>query len=104
MKLNEIAEDRMLIKSPMGFFRTKLGIKGKSVHSGRGFFEMNFDCSVEELGEKIERMIVGNADKFIVTRTETTVRIELKAELSFDEYYRTLVFSPAAFMKLTVHL
>lgn len=83
-----------MLKSNVSFFRRQLKIKGGSEHNGRGSWSMGFDCSVEELGVRIEQMIERKNDMFVVERYEGRVEVKIKKGLSKDEYYRTLVFVP----------
>ncbi len=90
------------IKSGVTFFRKQLKIKGKSQHLGRGFYRMEFDCSLGELTEKVEQLIAKHADMLVVTRNENHVTVAIKHELCEDKYYNTLVFGGGRFFPLTV--
>ena len=69
------------IKSGVTFFRKALNIKGKSVHNGRGAYEMNFDCTMAELETKIEAMMIAHSDKLEIEICDaTTTRISIKDE------------------------
>ena len=90
------------IKSGVTFFRKQLKIKGKSQHLGRGFYKMEFDCSVGELAEKVEQLIANHADMLIVTRNENHATVAIKPELCEYKYYNTLVFGGGRYFPLGV--
>ena len=77
--------------SSVSFFRKQLKIKGKSVHSGRGFYEMSYDCDAGELAARIEQMIVRLGNKVTVYRNGHCVGVTLKDEYCEERYYNTLM-------------
>lgn len=88
--LTSLETEMSKIKSAVSFFRKQLKIKGRTQHNGRGCYEMEYNCNVEELKTRIADMVAKNPDQFTVAPNGM---IELKAELCEQEYYRTLCVS-----------
>lgn len=91
-----------MIKSCVSFFRKTLKVKGRTWHTGRGAYVMEYDCSVTELNDRIEALIALHADKVTVVRDAQSVNVTVKDELAADQYYRTLHFSPSCIWPLMV--
>ena len=81
------------IKSGVSYFRRALKIKGSTEHSGRGFFDLEYDCTPNELRSRIEDLITKFPDRFNVKRDETGIEVEIKPELMAEQYYHTLRIS-----------
>ena len=87
-------------KSCVSFFRKELNIKGRTKHNGRGFYDMEFDCSKAELGARFEAKIaewVASGATEIVDVTPDRIAVTIKKELYPDQYYRALILSPHCF-------
>jgi len=82
-----------MIKSAVSFFRKQLNVKGTSIHNGRGAYEMDYDCTVDELAERIAVLTVQHADMLNVADDGKWTEITLKKELAPDQAYRTLMFN-----------
>lgn len=91
-----------MIKSCVTHFRKALKVKGRTWHTGRGAYVMEYDCSVTELSNRVEAFIAKHADKVIVERDAQSVNVTIKPELTTDEYYRKLHFSPSCIWPLMV--
>lgn len=91
-----------MIKSGVSYFRKGLKIKGMTEHSGRGFYMMDFDCTIPELSKKIDAFIELNKEKCVVESDIVKVVIKLNPELCEKRYYNTLKFSPTSPWPLVV--
>jgi len=84
-----------MASSAVSFFRKHLKVRGQSQHSGRGFYIMDMDCSLDELNDRVEDMIAKLGDKVVVTRERGSVRVALKGDIPpLTTYYRTFVYNP----------
>lgn len=83
-----------MIKSCVTFFRRQLKIKGKSIHNGRGMYEMGFDISINDLKERIDNLIAAHPDMVDVVKGEDFTSVTIKEEFAPDQFYRTLQFFP----------
>lgn len=91
-----------MIKSCVSFFRKALKVKGRTWHTGRGAYVMEYDCSVTELNKRIEAFAAKHVDKVIVVSDVHSINVTIKPELTTDEFYRTLRLNPSSIWPLTV--
>ena len=91
-----------MIKSCVSFFRKQMKAKGRTWHTGRGAYVMEYDCSVTELSDRVEAFIAKHADKVIVERDAQSVNVTIKPELTTVKYYRMLHFNPSNLWPLMV--
>jgi len=91
------------IKSAVSFFRKELGIKGKTRHNGRGFYDMDYDCTRDELESRIKDKIEdwcadGIVETVEYSSTRVAVRLKKEAIAGDSNYpYSTLVLHSFAF-------
>lgn len=81
----------------VSFVRRQLKLKGKSQHSGRGFYECSVDTDMpyHELLNKFTALVKKWEKEGLVERKELIngkLTVVLRGE-HFDQYYRTLVVS-----------
>jgi DNA primase catalytic subunit len=93
-----------MIKSGVSWFRKNLKLRGKTEHSGRGFYIMDVENDVEiaMIKDAVENLIARHSDKVNVSRDEKYLRVAIRAELISDKWYRTLVFCPGSCWPLVV--
>ena len=81
------------INSCVSFFRRQLKIKGQSEHTGRGAYEMDFDCTVADLALRIQIMIDRTPEMFIIGEYCGYKTVTVKSEYTTELDYRKLCFN-----------
>ena len=85
--------------SALSFVRKSLKVKGRSQHNGRGGYECAFDCSTEELCQRVRDLLPEWEKLGVVENVEEDKHfliVTLK-DLFKDEYYRKFYFRKKAF-------
>ena len=81
-------------KSALTFVRKSLKVKGPSLFNGRGGYECAYDCSTEELCQRVRDILPEWEQKGLVEKVEEDkicLIVTLK-DLFKDEYYRKFYF------------
>ena len=81
-------------KSAVSWMRKELGVKGKSIHSGRGSYECNVDIAEGEVLERVKDKLLKWEQNGIVEEVkENEEYLSVKLSKNFvDDYYRTFTF------------
>jgi hypothetical protein len=82
----------MKMNSICTFIRRQLKIKGATEHNGRGVYEMDYDCSYEELRKKIDdKVAVWQQQNLIelVDEDDNWISVKFVEQMTEGGYYRS---------------
>ena len=82
-------------KALLPWFRRAVGVRGKSEHSGRGFYMCGSNLHTNELLKRIRKKIVGwSAKGYIESAKEDSEYFRIVFNLGeFKPYYRSITIS-----------
>lgn len=82
-------------KSTPTFLRNAIKIKGSTTHSGRGWYDLAYNCTAEDLQQRLNKLAIDFASSVeSMTNSEDVFEIifKPKTKLSIDDYYRRVAF------------
>ena len=81
-------------KSAVSWMRKELGVKGKSIHSGRGSYECNVDIEEDKVLERVKNKIAKWEENGMIEEVkECEEYLSVKLSKNFvDDSYRTFTF------------